>query len=169
MKQKCKLKLTNLSNLKIFTIHSALSIQVFLYTTSEAATSRRSTKKHVLKNFAEFTGKHLSQSLFFDKAADWGLHLYLKKDSDTCVFLWIFRTLFVEQLQVTTSAIYTFFIRTRSFWVSLSALIVFPNYRLICLYFVLVIIIIFDLALHICTFIIHAEYSRVVMGRLVSV
>ena len=51
-----------------------------------------------------------------------------------------------------------FFIRTREFWLSLSVLIVFPNFRLICSYFVLVTIIIFDLALYIFIFIIHAEY-----------
>ena len=46
------------------------------------------------------------------------------------------------------------------FWLSLSVLIDFPNFRLICSYFVLVTIIIFDLALHICIFIIHADYFR---------
>ena len=40
-----------------------------------------------------------------------------------------------------------FFIRIRWFWLSISFLIVFPNFRLICPYFVLVTIIIFDLAL----------------------
>ena len=30
---------------------------------------RRSIKKGVLKNFAKFTGKHLRQSLFFNKVA----------------------------------------------------------------------------------------------------
>ena len=45
----------------------------------------------------------------------------------------------------------------------MSVLIVFPNFRLICSYFVLVIIIIFDLALHICIFIIHTKYFWLVM------
>ena len=33
-------------------------------------------KKGVLKNFAKFTGKHLCQSLFLNKAAGLGLQLY---------------------------------------------------------------------------------------------
>ena len=58
------------------------------------------------------------------------------------------------------------FIRTISFWLSLSVLIVFSNFRPICSYFVLVTILIFDLALHICIFIIHAEYFWLVMAGL---
>ena len=49
---------------------------------------------------------------------------------------------------------------------SLSVLIVFPNYRLIFSYFVLVTIISFDLALHICIFIIYAEYFWLVVAGL---
>ena len=45
------------------------------------------------------------------------------------------------------------FIRTRSLWLSLSVFIVFPNFRLICSYFVPVSIVIFDLTLHICLYI----------------
>ena len=41
--------------------------------------------------------------------------------------------------------------------------IVFPNFRLICSYFVLETIIIFDLALHVCIYIIHAAYFWLVM------
>ena len=55
------------------------------------------------------------------------------------------------------------FIRTSQFWLSLSLFVVFPNFRLICSYFVLVKIIVFDLALHICIHIIHAEYFGLVM------
>ena len=33
-------------------------------------------KKGVLRNFSKFTGKHLYQSLFFNKVADWGLQPY---------------------------------------------------------------------------------------------
>ena len=37
-------------------------------------------KKSVRKNFAKFTGKYLSQSVFFlNKVAGWGLQLYWKK------------------------------------------------------------------------------------------
>ena len=49
---------------------------------------------------------------------------------------------------------------------SLKNLIVFPNFRLICSYFVLVTIIIFDLALHISIFIIHVEYFWLLMTSL---
>ena len=56
---------------------------------TEKAISRRSRpevfcKKGVLRNFAKFTGKHLFQSLFFNKVA--GLTL-LKRDSGTGAFL----------------------------------------------------------------------------------
>ena len=36
-------------------------------------------KKGVLKNFAKLTGKHLCQSLFFNKVAVLGLQLYQKE------------------------------------------------------------------------------------------
>ena len=43
-------------------------------------------KKGVLRNFAKFTGKHLSQSLFFNKVAGLrqvsGLQFYEKRDSE---------------------------------------------------------------------------------------
>ena len=42
-------------------------------------------KKGVLRNFAKFTEKHLCQSLFFNKVADWGLAL-LKKITLAQVF-----------------------------------------------------------------------------------
>ena len=37
---------------------------------SEAVAQRCSVKKYFLRNFAKFTGKHLCQSLFFNKVAD---------------------------------------------------------------------------------------------------
>ena len=49
-------------------------------------------EKNVLKNFAEFTGKHLCQSLFLNKDADLSLQqIYEKRDSETGVFLLILR------------------------------------------------------------------------------
>ena len=48
-----------------------------------------SMKKGVLRNFAQFTGKHLCQSIFFNKVAGRRLQIYLKRDSGTGVFLWI--------------------------------------------------------------------------------
>ena len=48
----------------------------------------RSIIKCVLKNFAEFTGKHLRHSLFFNNnAAGLSLQLYDKRDPGTGVFL----------------------------------------------------------------------------------
>ena len=41
--------------------------------------------KGVPRNFTKFTGKHLLQSLFFNKVA--GLQLYKKRDSGTGIFL----------------------------------------------------------------------------------
>ena len=61
---------------------------------------------------------------------------------------------------------YTFFIRTSKFWLSLSVLIVLLSFGLICSYFVLVTIIIFDLALHICIFIIHTENFWLILAGL---
>ena len=60
-------------------------------------------KKGILKNFAKVTGKHLYQSLFFNKVAELKpATLFKKIDSDTGVFLWILRNfwehLFLEHL-----------------------------------------------------------------------
>ena len=44
-------------------------------------------KKGVLKNFTKFTGKHLCQSLCFDKVAGLTLQPYGKRDSGTGAFL----------------------------------------------------------------------------------
>ena len=44
-------------------------------------------EKGVLRNFAKFTGKHLSQNLFYNKVEALGLQLYYKRDSGTGVFL----------------------------------------------------------------------------------
>ena len=46
----------------------------------------RCSEKSVLKISAEFTGKHLYHSLFFNKVQA-GLQLYLKRDSGAGVFL----------------------------------------------------------------------------------
>ena len=58
-----------------------------------------SVRKGVLRYFSKFTGKHLCQSLFYNKAAG---------DSGTGVFLWIFRnsknTLFTEHACAWTTA-----------------------------------------------------------------
>ena len=48
-------------------------------------------KKGALRIFTKFTGKHLCQSLFFDKVTGLRPTTLLKKDSGTDVFLWILR------------------------------------------------------------------------------
>ena len=53
----------------------------------------RSIKTGVLKNFAKSKGKHLSQSLFFNKVA--GVN-FIKKETLT-VFLWILRNFYKHQ------------------------------------------------------------------------
>ena len=54
---------------------------------TEAVVQRCSLKVSVLKNLAKFIGKHLCQSLFFNKVAGLDLQLYYIRDSDTGVFL----------------------------------------------------------------------------------
>ena len=44
-------------------------------------------EKYVLRNLTEFTGKHLCQSLSFNKVAGLRPATLLKKDSGTGVFL----------------------------------------------------------------------------------
>ena len=45
-----------------------------------------SIRKGVLRNFTKFSGKHLCQSLFFDKVASLRPATLLKRDSGTGVF-----------------------------------------------------------------------------------
>ena len=62
-----------------------------------------------IRNFAKFTGKHLCQSLFFNKVASLSPATLLKKDFGTGVFLWILQNFlehfFTEHLQVTASVL----------------------------------------------------------------
>ena len=59
----------------------------------------------VLKNSANFTGKHLCWSHFLIKLQAWGSATLLKRDSNTDVFLWnkqnFTNTYFKEHLQTT--------------------------------------------------------------------
>ena len=64
-------------------------------------------KKDVLKNFVQFTGKHLYQSLFFNKVAGVASN-FIKKETRSqvfsCEFCEIFKkTYFKEHLQTATS------------------------------------------------------------------
>ena len=74
---------------------------------SEVVARRCENKKGFLKNFTNFTGKHLSQSLFLIKLHVSGLQHYLKRESGTGVFLWnyeIFKsTIFYRTPQVAAS------------------------------------------------------------------
>ena len=62
---------------------------------------RCSIKKSYLKNFTKFTGKHLCQSLLFNKVAGLGPATLLKRDAGTGVFK---NNCFIEHLQMTLSA-----------------------------------------------------------------
>ena len=67
-------------------------------------------KKGVLKRFAKFTGKHLCQSLFFNKVAGLRPAALLKKESPaqvySCEFCETFsKTYFVEHLRTAASEI----------------------------------------------------------------
>ena len=44
-------------------------------------------QKGILRNFTKLTGKHLGQSLFFNKVVASGLQHYQKRDSATGAFL----------------------------------------------------------------------------------
>ena len=58
---------------------------------------RCSVTKGVLRNFEKFTGKHMCQSLFFNKVGGSSLQLYLKKDPGTGALVRILRN-FLEDL-----------------------------------------------------------------------
>ena len=72
-------------------------------------------KKGVLKNFAKFTGKHLCQSLFFNKADSEACN-FIKKETLTQVFSCEFcvsskNTFFTEHLWTTASVLMVMIIR----------------------------------------------------------
>ena len=50
-----------------------------MQTNSEAVAQRCSVEKSVLKNFSKFTGKHMCQSIFFNKVASLSPATLLKK------------------------------------------------------------------------------------------
>ena len=68
---------------------SLLSIgKIFPKISTFTSSHRRcSAKKGFLRNFAKFTGKHLCQNLFFNKAAGLRPVILLKKSLWTGVFL----------------------------------------------------------------------------------
>ena len=64
-------------------------------------------KAGVLKNFVILTGKPLCWSLFLIKFHGWRPAFYLKRDSNTVVFLWILRN-FSERLFYSRPVHHTF-------------------------------------------------------------
>ena len=89
-------------------LRRCLLVRKTMRTETKKTSGRRSRsevfcKKSFLKNFTKFSGKHLCQSLFFNKVADLRRETWLKIDSDTGVFLLICEifknTGFKERLQ----------------------------------------------------------------------
>ena len=66
-------------------------------------------KKGVLRNFAKFTGKHLCQSLFFNKVADLEACDFIKKETlaqFSCEFYEILKnTIFYKTARMAASAV----------------------------------------------------------------
>ena len=60
-----------------------------VYWDDRSSHQRCSIKKGILRNFTKCTGKHLSQSLSFNKVAGLRSTTLLKKNSGTGIFLWI--------------------------------------------------------------------------------
>ena len=89
LKVKLILKLKTLEKLSFSLLHFET---FFHWNTSANLTNRSSHRRYsikngVLKNFAKFAGKYLYKSPFLNTVARWRLQLYLKRDSDTGVFL----------------------------------------------------------------------------------
>ena len=90
---------------------------------------RCSVKKGVLRNFAKFTGKHLCQSLSFNKVAG-GACNFIKKDTLAQVFSYEFcevskNTFFTEHVWAPASR--AFSIRFWILWICLICL--FPTFQ----------------------------------------
>ena len=76
---------------------NAARLPLYLFSYLRSSRQSCSVNKDVLKNFAKFTGKHLRQSIIFDKVA--GLQLYLKKTLAqllSCEFCEIFKISFLQ-------------------------------------------------------------------------
>ena len=56
-------------NLQFFTFEQQVKMKIIHAIIYRSSHRRCSVKKGVFKNFAKFTGKHLCQSLFFNKVA----------------------------------------------------------------------------------------------------
>ena len=68
---------------------------------------RCSIKKGILKNFAKFTGKHLCQSLFFNKVVEQNFNLFKKETLAqvfSCEFCKFFKSIFFTEYIWTTAS-----------------------------------------------------------------
>ena len=74
----------------------------FITFTLRSSHRRCYLKKGVLKNFAKFKGKHLCQSLFFNKVAGLSMQFYQKRGSDTICTI-SKNTFFTEHLRASAS------------------------------------------------------------------
>ena len=76
-------------------LHKSLKLYIYIKQknslNSRSSHQRCSIEKAVLKNFSIFTGKHLCWSFFFLKAC-----CFIKRNSNTGVFLWILRIFYVK-------------------------------------------------------------------------
>ena len=96
-----------------------IGVNIQLYHSSRSH-QQCSMKKGVLENFAKFTGKNLSQSLFFNKVAGLRSAILLKKgDTGTGVFLGILWN-FQEHLFYRTRLRLLLYLRLRSFHIGRS-------------------------------------------------
>ena len=80
--------------LDLFTINWHRNLKILRFLNIKTFNSQRSHRmcslKHdAFKNFTKLTRNHLWHSLFFNKVAGWGLHLYEIRYSGTGAFLWI--------------------------------------------------------------------------------
>ena len=83
--------------LKVLVWENVARLPLYLFTYLRSSRQSCSVNKDVLKNFAKFTGKHLCQSITFDKVA--GLQLYLKKTLAqlfSCEFCEILKNTFLQ-------------------------------------------------------------------------
>ena len=72
----------------------------------------------VLKHFVKIAKKHLSQSLFLNKVAGVRSAILLKRNSGTCIFLWVLRN-FKERLFHRTPLVATSFLFNNISWKNL--------------------------------------------------
>ena len=81
--------------ISIFTVFSAIQARINTgWAHDKISCSQMFFKLVVFKNFANFTGKHLCWSLFLIKLQAFRPAAFLKRDSNTGVFLWSLRNFY---------------------------------------------------------------------------